>query len=363
MDNVDSIKEEYINDKAIYVSLEKVTNGLISTLISNEGLEIHSITSRCKTESSLTGKISRPEKNYQCLKDLTDIVGLRITTYFSDHVDLISDLIEREFVIDVGNSIDKRKAIEPDRFGYMSLHLVVEHSKTRTVLPEYEKFKGIKFEIQIRTILQHAWAEIEHDIGYKSSAQVPMNLRRRFSRLSGLLELADEEFLGIRNEITNYKHDLIDSIKLTPSSVTLDLDSIESFILSNDLVDNIENEFTLLFGCPLVKTNRETLSRFLLQINSLGINTIEELINSYEECKDYMIPFLELWLPMDDGSIPPFDNINRGISLLYVCYITLGLRNDAELFSKFMNSTKITAKLEVKNKIIEIFKDLQPQKK
>ena len=55
-------------------------------------------------------------------------------------------------------------------------------------------------EVQVRTILQHAWAEIEHDIQYKSTIAIPNTIRRRFMALAGLLEIADREFQAIQNE-------------------------------------------------------------------------------------------------------------------------------------------------------------------
>jgi hypothetical protein len=63
-------------------------------------------------------------------------------------------------------------------------------------LVEYSTHTGVQFEVQIRSTLQHAWAEIEHDRGYKSEVEVARAVRRRFSRLAGLLELADYEFDG-----------------------------------------------------------------------------------------------------------------------------------------------------------------------
>lgn len=358
MSNIELIREEYIQNKAIYTSLEKITSGLISTLLTNEGLTIHSLTSRCKTEKSLMGKIVRPDKNYNSINDLTDIFGLRITTYFSDHVDLISNLIEREFKIDDLNSIDKRKAIEPDRFGYMSLHLVVEHSDLRTNLPEYHKFKGIKFEIQIRTILQHAWAEIEHDIGYKSREQVPINLRRKFSRLSGLLELADEEFLSIRKNISEYKSELKESIKSMPESVSLDLDSLESFVCETDIISNIEMKFSSVFDCQLLDPKRDMLSRFLGYINIIGINSIQQLIDAYKEHEDIMIPFLQKWL-IYDGEKRNHDKIHKGISLLYICYITVAKRNNDFLFDKFIKNIPFESKSNIKTKILDVYSSIK----
>jgi len=356
MSSPESFKHQFLQKQKIYNSLEQVTNGLISTLISNIGLEIHSITSRVKNENSLIGKVTRPGKNYKNLDEITDIVGIRITTYFSDHVDLISDLISREFKVDNDNSIDKRQAIAPDRFGYMSLHLVVEHSTGRTKLPEYRNFKGVRFEIQIRTILQHAWAEIEHDIGYKSKAQVPHALRRRFSRLSGLLELADEEFFAIRNEIEGYKSSLESNITEDPSSVLLDLDSLESFINTNANVIELEKELSQIFNCEFIKTDRGSLSSSLNYFNSFGINTIEELESIYQQTLPYIPKFVDYWL----GENRSYSDVRKGISLLYVAYVYLGINDEPHLYKKFFANINLGEKsdIEIPEKIRETMQNI-----
>jgi putative GTP pyrophosphokinase len=64
-------------------------------------------------------------------------------------------------------------------------------------LAEYHRFSGHIVEVQVRTILQHAWAEIEHDIQYKSLRTIPTEIRRRFVALAGMLEIADREFQAI----------------------------------------------------------------------------------------------------------------------------------------------------------------------
>ncbi len=59
--------------------------------------------------------------------------------------------------------------LQEERFGYQSIHYLVKLKGERARLAEYRNLKDGVVEIQIRTILQHAWAEIEHDIQYKSS--------------------------------------------------------------------------------------------------------------------------------------------------------------------------------------------------
>lgn len=174
---------------------------LIQTLLEIEGIRVHSVTSRIKSKASVRQKLQHPDKE-RTLSNLTDLLGVRIITYFQDEVNAVAELVESEFIVDPENSGDKRKLLDPDRFGYLSRHYVLQLSSGRSTLPENRAYKDIKFEVQIRSILQHAWAEIEHDTGYKSESEVPETIRRRFSRLAGLLELADDEFLGIREELT-----------------------------------------------------------------------------------------------------------------------------------------------------------------
>ncbi len=173
---------------------------LIRTLLEVEGIRVHGVTSRVKSKASVLRKLGRADKTRE-LGDVTDLLGIRVVTYFPDEVDAVANLIEREFEIDVDNSVDKRTLLDPDRFGYLSLHYVLQLNSSRSALPENGGFKGLKFELQIRSILQHAWAEIEHDLSYKSKTVVSAEIKRRFSRLAGLLELVDAEFLEIRNKI------------------------------------------------------------------------------------------------------------------------------------------------------------------
>lgn len=330
MSNNESILSIYKNNQKNYTALEGMTCSLLSTLLSSQSLHIHSISSRTKSLESLHGKINRIGKSYNAIEDITDIVGIRITTYFSDELDKVSKLIASEFTVDSDHSIDKRKSLAPDRFGYMSLHLVVSYNNDRVKLPEYKSFSGIKFEIQIRSILQHAWAEIEHDIGYKSSIEVPDNLKRKFSRLSSLLELADEEFVSIKDSISNYIHDLPERLSERPKDVTLDINSLKMFITTTPEVIKIENEMATVFKCHLTSTDDLMLSQSLKFLAIMGIKTIEDLKNKYNEISKYIIPFLREWL-MRESDQSDYHDISQGISLLYLTYINLVIKQDRNL--------------------------------
>jgi len=122
--------------------------------------------------------------------------------------------------------------VEEERFGYQSVHYLVRLSNARAALPEYQRFAGAITEVQVRTILQHAWAEIEHDIQYKSSAAIPRDIRRRFMALAGMLELADREFQAIQDEdaalnraaVALINENRLSDVEVTPTALKLYLD-------------------------------------------------------------------------------------------------------------------------------------------
>src|SRR5574341_2531355 len=195
--NVEAIIKKY--DKEKYRLFASKVKEIISLILESKKIRPHSITYREKDPEKLKEKMKRMGKEYNDpLHEITDLAGVRVITYFPSDVDKIVKEIEENFVIDKEKSIDKRKTSDPSNFGYVSVHLIVELLPSRLNLPEYSLFKDMKCEVQIRTILQHAWAEIEHDIVYKSTEDIPFELRRNFSSLAGLLEVADREFELLR---------------------------------------------------------------------------------------------------------------------------------------------------------------------
>lgn len=182
-------------------------------LASDPALKVHSVAWRPKSRESLVRKLARPDRSYTDLWMLTDLVGVRVITYFADAVDRVGELVEAKLPVDFEHSTDKRRR-ETNEFGYRSLHYVC---RLGGALPAHARF-----EIQVRTVLEHAWAEIEHDLGYKAIEEIPLAARRRLSRLAGLLELADQEFGAIRSELESYARALPERIEAPGSSVPLD---------------------------------------------------------------------------------------------------------------------------------------------
>jgi len=190
----EAILQEYQDNLPRFREVEAQVRDSIKRTLADAGLLVAAVESRVKAYDSLAGKLELKGHKYNSLADLTDILGLRVITFYIDDVDKVASAVERLFTIDWENSVDKRKIHDTDSFGYLSLHYICS-------IPDFP----YRFEIQMRTLLQHAWANMDHDTGYKSGVEIPKRYMRNMSRLAGMLELVDDEFSKIRIELTDYR--------------------------------------------------------------------------------------------------------------------------------------------------------------
>ena len=202
------ILDEYRAKLPVFEQLKTVVLSQLHRCLDEHNLLVSGLEARIKTETSLSGKLELKGYKYHTLDDITDILGARIITFYSDEVDLISALVEKLFEIDWENSVDKRKMLETDRFGYLSLHYVCQIPRELYNDPSMPELNQIRFELQMRSTLQHVWANMYHDMGYKSEVEIPVEYQRNMSRLAGMLELVDEQFSRIRREITDYRRNV-----------------------------------------------------------------------------------------------------------------------------------------------------------
>jgi ppGpp synthetase/RelA/SpoT-type nucleotidyltranferase len=110
--------------RAIRGTCESLTarlQALIVDLLAEANLEVIQIEARTKAIDSFTEKISRKRVKYaNPLTEVTDLVGLRIITYYREDVTRVGEILKQEFQIDATNSVDKAAALDPDRFGYQN---------------------------------------------------------------------------------------------------------------------------------------------------------------------------------------------------------------------------------------------------
>ncbi|RSK26565.1 hypothetical protein EJF36_06650 [Bacillus sp. HMF5848] len=324
------ILKDYESKRDLLEDYAQEVQSIIEDILEVNSIHFHSVSCRVKEKDSLAKKINKLGKSYQSLEDVTDVVGFRIITYFSEDVDIVADIINSEFVIDNQNSIDKRASLDPDRFGYLSLHYIIELPEQRLQLTEYRKFSKIKAEIQIRSILQHTWAEIEHDLGYKVKEQIPYEFRRSFSRIAGLLEVADLEFARLRSELADFEKNFALLLQESPYTININEVSLQQFLKIDPTINKIEEEhFNISFDDYVL--DDIVLRSLVDQLHYLGIKNIGQLNDYLEQYKDFINIFVQYTHPKEIHLKP------LGVSLQYLCIILIAKTQSLDKVIDFIN--------------------------
>ncbi|CAE6902028.1 PpGpp synthetase catalytic domain-containing protein (RelA/SpoT-type nucleotidyltranferase) [Ectopseudomonas oleovorans] len=232
--------DDYESFRPKVESLANKVKELIADIAEGHDINPHAIEARAKTPESLQKKINKPGKAYnEPLKEVTDLCGVRAILYYQEDVETLCEAIRKEFKINEQHSIDKRKELKTDQFGYISNHIVCKIDHKRQNLVEWKKYKDIYIEIQVRTVLQHAWASISHTQAYKSEKETPPNIARQLSRVAGLLELADEQFSSLREKTNSFLGDVQSNIEKNNLNLPINAISILEFLDKSKVVKTI----------------------------------------------------------------------------------------------------------------------------
>ena len=234
-----SWEDEYRRELSTYETCASKLELLIEDLLDEAGVDVVAVESRAKEPDSFVRKVERKKDEYkEPLLYITDLIGVRVIAYYLEDIDRIGDRIEDEFDVDPNNSADKLDELEPDRFGYRSVHYIVSHAGKRSGLAEWALDEK-RAEIQLRTATQHAWAAVEHKLSYKRTREAPRDLRRRLTRLSALFELADEQFSAVRNQLEEVEAQYSSDMKGGNLEIPVDRASLEAFLSNNEIVDDL----------------------------------------------------------------------------------------------------------------------------
>ncbi|EJT6498263.1 hypothetical protein N2W45_001220 [Clostridium perfringens] len=296
MKNLEELEQWYESNVFLFDDLIKKSKLIIEEAIKEKEITINSITGRVKEKKSFCDKASK-DKYTDPINQIKDLAGLRIITYINSDVEKISKIIEKEFEIDKENSLDKGKLLGTDKVGYKSVHYVVKLKNERIQLTEYKKFKDLSFEIQIRTLLQHTWSEIEHDRNYKFSGVLPEEIKREFALLAGTLELIDIHFENISNKIDKYSNDVKEYLKKG------DLSDIK--IDSTSIIEYLKNKFKLEIEDGRIVP--KLTDAIIEELNLFGVKTIKDLdelmsINMNLKCNDkkYFTAIIRMYMIKKD---------------------------------------------------------------
>lgn len=298
----EALMEQY---RKLQPTLEKLSTDVYEMLthaLSEQGIYVTAIEHRVKSEKSLAGKLELKGAKYKTVDDITDLVGLRVITFYTDEVDKVAAIVKRLFDIDWQESVDKRKLHQLDAFGYNSLHYICRL-----------KEGGPRFEIQMRTALQHAWSTIEHDIGYKGAVKLPPEFRRQFSRLSGMLELADDEFARLRITMTEYRRQMESLVKSGQlSDVLLSAETFRSYLELHPF-DRLNKRIAAVNQAEIYPVS---MMSYLPVLESFGLETLGNLQTFIDENSDdaYQLALSQL-------AITDLDILSSSAALQYLCLV------------------------------------------
>ncbi|WP_181321729.1 GTP pyrophosphokinase [Trinickia symbiotica] len=258
----------------------------MSDILQAKDIGYHLIEARTKDATSFREKIVRSSKSYtNPLEELTDLTGLRIITYYQDDAALIGELIKSEFDVDSTNSVE-HSPIDSE-FGYRSAHYIVRLSDSRAQLVEWAGLAGLRAEIQVRTVLQHAWAAISHKLQYKREHDVPTSLRRKLFRLSALFELADDEFVSLRDASGKLSKQIDNQLSKGDRNIRIDHVSLSQFVEQSIVVSELctfAAEVGFSFDNPNHPddSSRDIISDLVLLAGYARLNTLSQLENALE---------------------------------------------------------------------------------
>ncbi|MEM1485791.1 hypothetical protein V6615_13110 [Oscillospiraceae bacterium PP1C4] len=228
---VDNFTEHYQKEFDFYNAASIIAAQLIDGKLTSKGIRAI-VTSRAKNPTRLFDKVKQrsSEKQYLTLddiyKDIVDLSGVRVALYFDLDQNEIEEVINELFSVnEIKNFPTKGKSQ-----GYRAIHYRVKF-KPDVLTEQQKRYEKANIEIQVATLLMHAWAEVEHDMVYKP--------------LSGSLSEDEKEILDELNNIVTTGEDALKrlkkaSIKRNSFNDNYDLyEFLKFFISDKDINQNV----------------------------------------------------------------------------------------------------------------------------
>jgi len=319
----EALLQQYRTLRPTLDSLSQQAYELMRHALLEQGIYVTAMEHRVKTEKSLTGKLELKGAKYKTIDDITDLVGLRVITFYSDEVDKVAAIAKRIFDIDWKESVDKRKLHQLDAFGYNSLHYIcrLKTNQGDKSLDSPEPgdqgpvplIRQIRFELQMRTALQHVWSTIEHDTGYKGDVKIPREYLRQFSRMAGLLELADDEFSRLRTALTDYRRQTLALVKSGQlDEVPLSRETFRGYL---DLkpFDRLNRRIAAVNQAEIYPVS---VMSYMPVLESFGLETLGDVQQFIDDNSDdaYQLALAQL-------AVTDLDLLSSNTALQYLCLV------------------------------------------
>lgn len=232
MINTEQCKQQY--EEKLF-SLEKFAKSIVTQfneIFENEKIELgFPLQMRVKKWSSISEKIDSKRFNVKkSVLELQDLIGLRIILLSLSDLNKIDDILRKDF--DFVKSYNRAEKLNFDQFGYNSLHYVLRIPHSWKSVPSFKVIEDFQFEIQVRTLSQHIWAETSSAFEYKTEQNIPRSLLRSVGRISALLETVDFEIDRLIIARNEYKQEL-ENNEISFNDENLNVDLLESLLIKN----------------------------------------------------------------------------------------------------------------------------------
>ncbi len=338
------IMDSFRKSEPLLEALEKTVLEELNQGLKRSGIRLQGIEHRIKERDSLREKISRKNDKYDSLYDITDLLGIRIICYFAEDVDRIAAVVGKLFDVDRENSVDERKEIGPNNFGYLSLHYICSLKKNGKYP---EGLTEIPFEIQMRSSLQNIWAEIEHDFGYKNDFGIPKSVQREFAQVAGLLEVADKCFDEIRTKMNRYEHAVRKEISNDKAqALPLDHISLKEFMQHSP---QFRKFMSLIKGNSRKKMIMVSPDTYLESLDLLGIHTIGDLLTALDAQQEHALELFE-----DMKKEQEMDELVSTVGLYLLCQAMLvwGDKTERQILKYYRKISRSEGQAERRTKRI-----------
>jgi len=241
----EKIKEKYQKLLPKFNNFGRKIEKILNSNLQEESILHLPIEYRVKSFESFLKKVHDKKYFDNPFEKITDLLGIRIITYFSSDLEKVNDIILNQFTVIEGPN-NKKDLLKISEFGYRSIHYLVKIDPKRKNLQECDDFSDLIAEIQIRTIIQHAWAEIEHNLIYKPkfpNIKLDSPLNRRLKAIAAMLEIADKEYDSIKEGYENNVYAILKGVDLEDhiKRNILEISKFEDLILE-DLHFLVKNE-------------------------------------------------------------------------------------------------------------------------
>lgn len=298
--------QRYADNKPLYTRLKDNVTQILNGEISNRNIPLFNVESRVKDLKSFNEKI-KSGGYLNPFDDIEDICGVRVICYYNSDMDIIEEIIKKEFVV-ISDS-DKQKEAGDDKFGYASRHYVVKIKGDWLEVPIYRGLGELKVEIQLRTMLMHSWAAISHKLLYKKESNVPRELKRKLNRLSALIELADEQFEAIRIDKEIYFKNFEENFSEYTNPEVMDE------LLNSDNLTSLVQKFS-----PGREFSNSDVPRFLDEIEKYKL-TVKDFYFSIKKAEDILGELETAEANFCEGELPLWN-------LVGYCRTIMDLTND-----------------------------------